>query len=109
MEMSPSWCLNAQPPHTGYNSAVHWCSELPEMGDLASLIDLIAPGALQQAVALPHLGGCKHVRFGPVDPNGNLCAGRAELLEEAAVRPDPQVIFSDLHLARSGKNNTMLG
>ena len=34
----------------------------------------------------------------PVDANGDLGAGGAELLEEAAVRADPQVALGDFHL-----------
>lgn len=34
----------------------------------------------------------------PVDADGDLGAGGAELLEEAAVRADPQVALGDFHL-----------
>lgn len=56
----------------------------------------------------PYLRGCKHVRLRPVNPNWNLSTGGAELLEEAAVGPDPQVIFSDLHLSNRGQTSTTL-
>lgn len=56
----------------------------------------------------PYLGGCEHVRLRPVNPDGNLCAGGAELLEEAAICPDPQVVFSDLHLRNRGQTSTAL-
>lgn len=36
--------------------------------------------------------------LGPVDADGDLSAGGAEFLEEAAVSTDPQVILSNLHL-----------
>lgn len=48
------------------------------------------------------------MRLRPVNPDGNLRAGGAELLEEAAVRPDPEVIFSDLHLSNRGQTSTAL-
>lgn len=44
------------------------------------------------------LGRSEHVRLGPVDTDGDLCAGRTKLLEESAVRPDPQVLLRDFHL-----------
>lgn len=40
------------------------------------------------------------MRLGAVDPDGDLSAGGAELLEESAVSPDPQVLLCDLHLRR---------
>lgn len=46
------------------------------------------------------------MRLRPVNPDGNLRTGGAELLEEAAVRPDPQVIFGDLHLSNRGQTST---
>lgn len=42
------------------------------------------------------------MRFSPVDANWDLSAGRAQLLEETSVCPDPQVILSDFHLADKG-------
>lgn len=56
----------------------------------------------------PYLRGCEHVRLRPVNPDGNLRAGGAELLEEAAVCPDPQVVLSDLHLSNTGQTSTAL-
>lgn len=38
--------------------------------------------------------------LGPVDADGDLSAGGAEFLEEAAISTDPQVILSYLHLQR---------
>lgn len=38
------------------------------------------------------------MRLGAIDPDGDLSAGRTELLEEATVRADPQVVLRDLHL-----------
>lgn len=40
--------------------------------------------------------------LGPVDANGDLGTGGAQLLEEAAIGADPQVVLSDLHLQRVG-------
>lgn len=48
------------------------------------------------------------MRLRPVNPDGNLRTGGAELLEEAAVRPDPEVIFGDLHLSNRGQTSTAL-
>ena len=48
------------------------------------------------------------MRLCPVNPDGNLRARGAELLEEAAVRPDPQIIFGDLHLSHRGQTSTAL-
>lgn len=39
--------------------------------------------------------------LGPVDADGDLSTGGAELLEEAAIGADPQVVLSDLHLQGS--------
>lgn len=41
----------------------------------------------------------------PVNADGDLSAGGAELLEEAPVGPDPQVVLRDLHL---GMNSNCL-
>lgn len=38
------------------------------------------------------------MRLCAVDADGDLSAGGTELLEESAVRPDPQVLLGDLHL-----------
>lgn len=38
------------------------------------------------------------MRLGAVNSDGDLSAGGTELLEEAAVRPDPQVLLRYLHL-----------
>lgn len=78
--------------------------------DPASLMDHISAGRRCSAgtTSSPYLRGCEHVRLCPVNPNGNLRTGGAELLEEAAVRPDPQVIFSDLHLSNRGQTSTTL-
>lgn len=40
--------------------------------------------------------------LGPVDADGDLGAGGAEFLEEAAVSADPQVVLGYLHLQREG-------
>lgn len=40
--------------------------------------------------------------LGPVDADGDLGAGGAEFLEEAAISTDPQVILCYLHLQRVG-------
>lgn len=45
----------------------------------------------------PHLGG-EDVALRSVDADGDLGAGGAELLEEAAIGADPQVVLGDLHL-----------
>lgn len=44
----------------------------------------------------------EHVRLCAIDPDGDLGAGGAELLEEAAVCPDPQVLLRYLHLGARG-------
>lgn len=38
------------------------------------------------------------MRLSAIDPDGDLSAGGAELLEEATIRPDPQVLLRYLHL-----------
>lgn len=38
------------------------------------------------------------MRLGAIDPDGDLCAGGAQLLEEPAVGPDPQILLGYLHL-----------
>lgn len=38
------------------------------------------------------------MRLCAIDPDGDLSAGRTELLEEAAICPDPQVLLRYLHL-----------
>lgn len=38
------------------------------------------------------------MRLSAIDPDGDLSAGRTELLEEAAICPDPQVLLRYLHL-----------
>lgn len=43
------------------------------------------------------------MRLRAVDPDGDLSAGGTELLEESAVRPDPQVLLCDFHLRRENK------
>lgn len=44
-----------------------------------------------------YLGG-EDVALGPVYADGDLGAGGAEFLEEAAISTDPQVVFGYLHL-----------
>lgn len=56
----------------------------------------------------PCLGGGEHVGLRAVDADGNLRAGGAELLEEAAVRPDPQVVLRDLHLSSRAQTATCI-
>lgn len=55
--------------------------------------------------AAPCLGGGEHVRLRPVNANGDLSTGGTELLEEAPVGADPQVVLCDLHL---GMNSNCL-
>ena len=45
-----------------------------------------------------HLRGREHVGLGAVDAYWNLSTGGAQLLEQSAVRPDPQVLLCHLHL-----------
>lgn len=56
----------------------------------------------------PCLRGGEHVGLRAVDADGNLRAGGAELLEEAAVRPDPQVVLRDLHLSSRAQTATSI-
>lgn len=46
--------------------------------------------------------------LGAVDPDGNVSGGGAELLIEASVRADPQVILTDLHLGRETAVNQII-
>lgn len=39
--------------------------------------------------------------FCPVDPDGDLSTGGAELLEQSAVGTDPQVLLCDFHLKQT--------
>lgn len=41
------------------------------------------------------------VRLGPVDANGDVSVGGAQLLVEAAVGADPQVVLCDFHLGKT--------
>ena len=47
--------------------------------------------------------------LGPVDADGDLGAGGAQLLEEAAVGADPQVVLCDLHLEQGSLGWAGLG
>lgn len=62
----------------------------------------IAQGNEGLPALLPHplanLRGGEDVALGPVDADGDLSTGGAQLLEEAAVGADPQVVLGDLHL-----------
>lgn len=49
----------------------------------------------------PNLRGREDVALGPVDADGNLGTGGAELLEEPAVCANPQVLLRDFHLERA--------
>ena len=59
--------------------------------------DSLSP--LSPPAPAPHLGG-EDVALGPVDADRDLGAGGAQLLEEAAIGADPQVVLRDLHLQR---------
>lgn len=62
----------------------------------------------RHAKATADLGDRQLVRLSPVDANGDVSVGGAQLLVEAAVGADPQVVLRDFHLgktAAAGKKN----
>lgn len=63
--------------------------------------DGVTPG-LGNILIVPNLRRGELLRLGPVDPNGDVSTGGAQLLIEPGVRSDPEVLLGDLYLEHTG-------
>lgn len=60
---------------------------------------------LWNILRVPNLRRGELLRFGPVDPYGDVSTGGAQLLVEPGVRSDPEVLLGDLYLEHTGSTD----
>lgn len=96
--------LQALPPQQGVVGLVAGGRVAVVSSGVALLFGISGVFPLFHADGDLRLRCCELLRFGPVDPNGNIPGGRAQLLIKSGVSSDPQVILRDLHGAKKPRS-----